>query len=176
MKFNYTMKEDTLDNAITSLVGSAKTVRDKIHKLNVSVLNVWSQTNDVSVAAKRATRIVQEIDGRYAQAIVNWYTAFTPLVWRAADKEEDIEAGFYYEPNATKITKEEVIEAKGTHWDDFTPKKDPVPFDLAEEVEKFLARIASRANKGVEGDSIDPALHKSLRDAVSEYKQTTITH
>lgn len=165
------MNDNDIDKGITLVSTRAKGIRTTIHQLNVSTLARWAETKDVSAAAKRATRIVQEIEPRYAQAIVNWFTAFTPLSWRSADKENEITAGFYYEPSLTTITKEQVVESKASPWNEFTPTSEPVPFVLVDEVDKFLARIQKRASQEKAIDDIPADLRKALISTVSEYKQ-----
>lgn len=177
MSYSYKMSKKGIFDGIPKLAKTAKSLRLNVHKIGVSILVNWNAVGDVRSAVKQADMLVKDVDQRYSQAIVNWFSAHTPLQWRQADKENGLEAGFFYENKATTITIEQVQKAKSVPWYEFTKPANPKPYDFVNEVQALLDRAMKRASnsdkEGFENDTIPNELHNRLSKVLSEYKQET---
>lgn len=161
VKFNYNMSFDAISNGIKSCKSRSAKVKEDMHKINVSILNRWSETNDVTVPCGKATEAVKGCDAHYAQGLVNWFTVYAGFEW-----DEETEAFKY---TKTTISKDEVVKAKGETFEQLSPPREPKAFNLDERIKNLIRAAKSKREKGIkEGfDNINEDHLKALEAIVS---------
>lgn len=160
MKFNFTMSFEDIRKGSKSTGRRAKSVREDIHKLLVSVLYRWSETGDVTVPVQVAGEILADQDNHYSQGIVNWFA---------------VHAGFEYDPKEetfsytkTTITVDEVKAAKEETFEDLTPPAKAKPFDLDARIKTLIKAAEAKRTKGLsEDDNISSSHLAALKAIVS---------
>lgn len=166
IKYNTTMAMSDIDTAIGSLSSRSSKIKHDTHKICVSLAFRWNKDKDVTAIAGRATRMVKELDGYHAQALVNWFTHFFGFTWDTSEKV------FTY--TTTKFDDLPVREKGHTLTEkpyyEFSPAKEPTPYILLDKLDVLLSGALKRAEKGKEGDDIPNSLLNKVSAAMREYK------
>jgi hypothetical protein len=162
MKYSFTMSFSDVEKGAVLTGKRSATIKQDIHKMNVSILQAWFTSGDVSHAARTAGILLANVDGYYGQAIVNWFKMFAGFDYDPKNKEQP----FSY--TATKITVDEVKAAKLKTFEQVTPPPQPKAFKFIEELQKVLSKAAKHLEKPVEGDAVDPEAYRKAQALLAQ--------
>lgn len=168
IKYNYNMSYDAIDAGIQSVAKRSTKLREDIHKIAVSILVRWNETDDPRHAAKKASALLASVDKYKAQAIVNWFSVYAGFSY---SKEEE---AFAYTATTIELeVKKGAIYVNGDdksiepYWK-VTPPKEPVPFDLPGKLQNLIAQAEKRRENGLrDGDDVPSDVLKKLKAALA---------
>lgn len=149
MKYSFTMSyEDVAKGAVLTGKRSA-TLKQDIHKMNVSILHQWMVHGDASHAARTAATLLAATDKYYSQPLVNWFKVHGGFDYDPKNEEQP----FTY--TKTKITADEVKAAKNETFEQLTPAPKAKPMNFLAELQKVIAKADKHLAKSVEDDEVD---------------------
>lgn len=139
MKYSNTMSFEDIEKAIPMLAKRGAGFRADIQKLIVSVARNWHSSGNVAHAAKLLSRIITEIEGYYAQALVNYAQGMFGMTW-----DQKAKALVYTNTKIDEATLKLVI--KEPFWE-FSPPKEPKGFDFFADLMKLLDKNQKKLGK-----------------------------
>lgn len=161
IKYSFSMKNDAIEAAIPALGKRVSSTKRDIHFVACSILFQWGQSNDAKTAARRASEMVTDIDGHYAQGLVNWFTVYAGFEWNSGEKT------FRY--TDTKISAEKWQAAREETFEQLTPPKEPKAFDLPSKLQALIAQAEKRREKGLnDGDTCSSEMLDALKVALTK--------
>ena len=152
-------KANEIDTAILKVADNAKSLQQKIHNLAVSTLKIWHDNGDFETAIKRLNAL-QQASPYHANAFSKWIELSIPSIeWSKENK-----SWFIHKDNG-KLKGKAFMAARDLPSWKVKPASEPKPIDLNALLETLIKRVESRMDKPVEGDVINVAAIKLLRQA-----------
>ena len=161
--YSWSMSAEDVDRAFDSIKSRAGTLRKNVHQLGVSIICHWAKNGSANVAAQRATKLLESVDGSHKQKIVNWFAKYGGLEYSKEDK------AFKY--TQTTVTADTYQSSREESPFDLTGDAAPQPFNDVQELEKLVARVMKRRKNLKDGDVIHANLWNTVTKAISEVKQ-----
>jgi hypothetical protein len=162
-----TFTDDQIDSNIVSLGNDALKVQQKIHNLAVSICLVWHDSKEKAEASKIAVdrlTALQNASPYHANAFSQWVALKLPMVeW---SKENKI--WYIHKKNSRLMGKVFTALRDEPFWM-VSPAPEAKPIDLGMDLEKLIKKIEKRIDNPVDGDVIDIASLKFLRQARDVY-------
>jgi hypothetical protein len=152
-------KANEIDTAILKVADNAKSLQQKIHNLAISTLKIWHDNGDFETAIKRLNAL-QQASPYHSNAFSKWIELSIPSIeWSKENK-----SWFIHKDNG-KLKGKAFMAARDLPFWKVKPATVPQPMILGEDIERLIKRAENRRDKPVEGDVIDVAVLKLLRQA-----------
>ena len=152
-----------IDAAIVAVVKDAGSLQQKIHNIGVSILKLWHDSNgDVAVMQKSFDRLnaLQAASPYHANAFAVWIATQLPMA-----KWSDENKSWYAHSDDVKLMGKVFIAARDNPFWKVAPAPKVNPLDLTAEIARLIKKVEKRIETPVEGDVIDLASLKFLREA-----------
>lgn len=128
MKYTGNMSFEDIEKAIPMLAKRGAGFRKDIQSLMLSIARQWKASGNVAHAAKLMTRIVNEVEGYYGQAIVDYGQGLYGFKWE--------KKAFSY--TVTTLDDAMVKKIAAVPFWTFSPPREPKGFDFMAEFQKLL--------------------------------------
>ena len=158
-KFSFKMTDADIVVGIASIGKAAARTRDQVHMVACSIIRNWITSGDAATAARRATELTAHIDPSHAQKAVNWFGKFCKFEYDKQNKA--------YVYTVTTIPTEVFQAAREKSMFQLTKDAVPEPYNLVESINRVLDTATKRALKQREGDAIDLALVRRIREVLA---------
>jgi len=158
-----TYKCAQIDGAIVAVAKDAGSLQQKIHNVAVSILKVWHDSNaDVEAMQKAFERLnaLQSASPYHANAFAIWVGIQLPMA-----KWSDESKSWYVHSDDAKLMGKVFIAARDNPFWKVAPAPKVNPLDLAAEIARLIKKVEKRIETPVEGDVIELASLKFLREA-----------
>jgi len=158
-----TYKCAQIDGAIVAVAKDAGSLQQKIHNVAVSILKVWHDSNaDVEAMQKAFERLnaLQSASPYHANAFAVWVGVQLPMA-----KWSDESKAWYAHSDDAKLMGKVFIAARDNPFWKVAPAPKVNPLDLAAEIARLIKKVEKRIETPVEGDVIELASLKFLREA-----------
>ena len=158
-----TYKCAQIDGAIVAVAKDAGSLQQKIHNVAVSILKVWHDSNaDVEAMQKAFERLnaLQSASPYHANAFAVWVGVQLPMA-----KWSDESKSWYAHSDDAKLMGKVFIEARDNPFWKVAPAPKVNPLDLSAEIARLIKKVEKRIETPVEGDVIELASLKFLREA-----------
>jgi hypothetical protein len=155
---------EQIDRGIVSVGTVATSLKVKIHSLAVSTLKIWHDAKEDKAAAIVAcTRLnaLQSASPYHSKAFSKWVQEFTNLHW---SKEKS--CWYVNTAEENRVMGKTFIAARDTPFWKVSPPSPAQPMMLEDLLTALVTRIEKRMDNPVEGDVINKAALKHLREAV----------
>jgi hypothetical protein len=152
-----------IDGAIVAVAKEAGSLQQKIHNVAVSILKVWHDSNgDVDVMHKSFDRLnsLQAASPYHANAFATWVGVQLPMA-----KWSDESKAWYAHSDDAKLMGKVFIAARDNPFWKVAPAPKVNPLDLSAEIARLIKKAEKRIDDPVDGDVIDMAAMKFLREA-----------
>ena len=162
-----TFTDAQIDSNIVSLGTDALKVQQKIHNLAVSTCLVWHDSKgtieDSKLAFNRLTAI-QSASPYHSNAFSQWVALKLPMgEWSKESKT------WYAKKDNNKLMGKVYTALRDEPFWKVAPAPEAKPIDLGMDLEKLIKKIEKRIDNPVDGDVIDIASLKFLRQARDVY-------
>ena len=154
--------DDEIDAQIVRVGKDATSLQQKIHNVAVSILKVWHDEKGVDGAALKAVariNALQDASPYHTRAFSVWVGMMLPLEWAAENKV------WFCDVNCVLSGKQFMAARDLPFWKASPPPK-AQPFIMADELQKILDKAQKRADDPKDGDVVDVAAFKHLREAL----------
>jgi hypothetical protein len=159
IKYSGNMTLAQVEAAIPTLKKRGDKFRLDIQHMILSLARHWQASGNVQPVAKAMSRIINEVEGYYAQALANYAKGNWGMDWNGKEL-------VYTE---TTLTKEAITKMQEKTWWQYSPPKKVHVFDGFSELEKLLTKNAKKIAKPGEKDNVIPAhVVNALRRAMAE--------
>ena len=158
-----TYKCAQIDGAIVAVAKDAGSLQQKIHNVAVSILKVWHDSNaDVEAMQKAFERLnaLQSASPYHANAFAVWVGVQLHMA-----KWSDESKSWYAHSDDAKLMGKVFIAARDNPFWKVAPAPKVNPLDLAAEIARLIKKVEKRIETPVEGDVIELASLKFLREA-----------
>jgi hypothetical protein len=155
---------EQIDKQIALVVTNAMSLQVKIHSIAVSILKIWHDAKEDEDAAKLACErlnALQSASPYHAKAFAKWVQMFTNLHWA-----EETKVWFLNVAEENRVWGKVFVVARDTPFWKVSPPADPKPMMLEELLTKLVTQVEKRLDNPVEGDVVNKAALKYLREAV----------
>ena len=155
-------KDNEIDAQIVKVNGAAMSLQQKIHNVAVSILKVWHDEKGVEGAALKAVariNALQDASPYHTRAFSVWVGMMLPLEW--ADEHKV----WFGDVNGV-LTGKMFIAARDLPFWKASPPPVAKPFIMADELQRILDKSIKRAEKPKDGDVVNVAAFKHLREAL----------
>ena len=161
--FTKTFNATQIDSAILDIAKSAGSLQQKIHNVAVSICKVWHDSKgtieDSKLAFNRLTAL-QNASPYHANAFSQWVALKLPMAtWSKENK------AWYATKDNNKLMGKVYIALRDEPFWKVAPAPKVNPMDLNAEIAKLIKRAEKRKDNPIEGDVIDTASLKFLRQA-----------
>jgi len=165
--FTKTFNATQIDNAILDVAKSAGSLQQKIHNIAVSICKVWHDSKgtieDSKIAFSRLTAL-QNASPYHANAFSQWVALKLPMAeWSKENKT------WYANKDNNKLMGKVFIALRDETFWMVSPAPEAKPIDLGMDLERLIKKIEKRIDNPVDGDVIDVASLKFLRQARDVY-------
>ena len=165
--FTKTFNATQIDNAILDVAKSAGSLQQKIHNIAVSICLVWHDSKgtieDSKLAFNRLTAL-QNASPYHANAFSQWVALKLPMAtWSKENKT------WYATKDNNKLMGKVYIALRDEPFWLVSPAPEAKPIDLGMDLERLIKKIEKRIDNPVDGDVIDVASLKFLRQARDVY-------
>lgn len=165
--FTKTFNAAQIDSAILDVAKSAGSLQQKIHNIAVSICKVWHDSKgtieDSKLAFNRLTAL-QNASPYHANAFSQWVALKLPMAaWSKENKT------WYATKDNNKLMGKVYIALRDETFWMVSPAPEAKPIDLGMDLEKLIKKIEKRIDNPVDGDVIDIASLKFLRQARDVY-------
>ena len=165
--FTKTFNATQIDSAILDIAKSAGSLQQKIHNVAVSICKVWHDSKgtieDSKLAFNRLTAL-QNASPYHANAFSQWVALKLPMAaWSKENKT------WYATKDNNKLMGKVYIALRDEPFWMVSPAPEAKPIDLGMDLEKLIKKIEKRIDNPVDGDVIDIASLKFLRQARDVY-------
>jgi hypothetical protein len=155
-------KDDEIDAGIVKIAKDAETFQQRIHNYAVSILKVWHDEKDVDGAALKAVariNALQDASPYHTRAFSVWVGMMLPLEWSKENK-------VWYCDKDTILKGKPFMAARDLPFWKASPAPVAQPFIMADELQKILDKAQKRADDPKDGDVVNVAAFKHLREAL----------
>jgi len=165
--FTKTFNATQIDSAILDVAKSAGSLQQKIHNIAVSICLVWHDSKgtieDSKLAFNRLTAL-QNASPYHANAFSQWVALKLPMgEWSKESKT------WYATKDNNKLMGKVFIALRDETFWMVSPAPEAKPIDLGMDLERLIKKIEKRIDNPVDGDVIDVASLKFLRQARDVY-------
>ena len=169
--FTKTFNATQIDNAILDVAKSAGSLQQKIHNIAVSICKVWHDSKgtieDSKLAFNRLTAL-QNASPYHANAFSQWVALKLPMAaWSKENKTWY--CAVHTQINNNKLMGKVYIALRDEPFWLVSPAPEAKPIDLGMDLERLIKKIEKRIDNPVDGDVIDVASLKFLRQARDVY-------
>ena len=154
--------DDEIDAQIVKVNDAAMTLQQKIHNVGVSVLKVWHDEKGVDGAALKAVariNALQDASPYHTRAFSVWVGMMLPLQWADENK-------VWFGDVDGVLSGKQFMAARDLPFWKASPPPKAQPFIMADELQKILDKAQKRADDPKDGDVVDVAAFKHLREAL----------
>ena len=154
--------DDEIDGQITKVNDAAMTLQQKIHNVAVSILKVWHDEKGVDGAALKAVariNALQDASPYHTRAFSVWVGMMLPLQWADENK-------VWFGDVDGVLSGKQFMAARDLPFWKASPPPKAQPFIMADELQKILDKAQKRADDPKDGDVVDVAAFKHLREAL----------
>ena len=151
-------KDDEIDAGIVKIAKDAETFQQRIHNYAVSILKVWHDDKDALKAVARINAL-QDASPYHTRAFSVWVGLMLPLEWSKENK-------VWYCDKDTILKGKPFMAARDLPFWKASPPTVAKPFIMADELQKILDKSIKRAEKPKDGDVVNVAAFKHLREAL----------
>ena len=163
-----TYKCAQIDGAIVAVAKDAGSLQQKIHNVAVSILKVWHDAKpvegvvDVKIMQKAFERLnaLQSASPYHAKSFAVWVGVQLPMA-----KWSDESKSWYAHSDDAKLMGKVFIAARDNPFWKVAPAPKVNPLDLNAEIARLIKKVEKRIETPVEGDVIELASLKFLREA-----------
>lgn len=158
-----TFTDAQIDSNIVSLGNDALKVQQKIHNLAVSICLVWHDSKGKAEAAQIAVArltALQNASPYHANAFSQWVALKLPI----AEWSKENKTWYIHKKNSRLMGKVFTALRDEPFWM-VAPAPKVNPMDLNAEIAKLIKKAEKRKDNPIEGDVIDIASLKFLRQA-----------
>jgi len=155
---------EQIDKQIGLVTTDAVSLQVKIHSIAVSILKIWHDAKEDEDAAKLACdrmNALQNASPYHAKSFAKWVQMFTNLHWAVETK-----VWYLNSAEENRVMGKVFILARDTPFWKVSPPADPKPMILEELLTKLVVQVEKRLDNPVEGDVVNKAALKYLREAV----------
>tara|TARA_R110000737_G_scaffold206643_2_gene224914 strand:+ start:79 stop:606 length:528 start_codon:yes stop_codon:yes gene_type:complete len=171
--FTKTFNATQIDNAILDVAKSAGSLQQKIHNIAVSICKVWHDSKgtieDSKLAFNRLTAL-QNASPYHANAFSQWVALKLPM----AEWSKENKTWYAIKDNNKLMGKVFIALRDETFWM-VSPAPEAKPIDLGMDLERLIKKIEKRIDNPVDGDVIDVASLKFLRQARDVYARVVVS-
>ena len=165
--FTKTFNATQIDSAILNIAKSAGSLQQKIHNVAVSICKVWHDSKgtieDSKLAFNRLTAL-QNASPYHSNAFSQWVALKLPMAtWSKENKT------WYATKDNNKLMGKVYIALRDEPFWLVSPAPEAKPIDLGMDLERLIKKIEKRIDNPVDGDVIDVASLKFLRQARDVY-------
>jgi len=165
--FTKTFNATQIDSAILNIAKSAGSLQQKIHNVAVSICLVWHDSKgtieDSKLAFNRLTAL-QNASPYHSNAFSQWVALKLPMAaWSKENKTWY--CAVHTQINNNKLMGKVYIALRDEPFWLVSPAPKVNPMDLNAEIAKLIKRAEKRKDNPIEGDVIDTASLKFLRQA-----------
>lgn len=153
-----------VEKQIGFVARDAGKLQDKIHAVGVAILKAWHDKDTGADNAARLLNLLQEASPYHRSAFAKWVAEFTPLLWNPEEKK------WVDHKKENVLMGKMFIAARNTPFWKVSPAPQAKPFDMFSEIEKLLTKAQKHLEKPVDGDKVDVAVLKHLREALKVQK------
>ena len=169
--FTKTFNATQIDSAILDIAKSAGSLQQKIHNVAVSICKVWHDSKgtieDSKLAFNRLTAL-QNASPYHANAFSQWVALKLPMAaWSKENKTWY--CAVHTQINNNKLMGKVYIALRDEPFWLVSPAPEAKPIDLGMDLERLIKKIEKRIDNPVDGDVIDVASLKFLRQARDVY-------
>ena len=157
-----TFKDAEIDAQIVRVGKDATSLQQKIHNVAVSILKVWHDEKGVDGAALKAVariNALQDASPYHTRAFSVWVGMMLPLQWADENK-------VWFGDVDGVLTGKQFMAARDLPFWKASPPPKAQPFIMADELQKILDKAQKRADDPKDGDVVDVAAFKHLREAL----------
>lgn len=150
-------KVEQLEAATVKVTKDAKSVRDRLHSLLVSVLKHFHDgklSHDEATVHMNALAVASPYHSKH---IGKWIQEMTPWQW------SDETNAFFIHKDA-KLMGKAFIAARDLPFFELSKTSGPKPMDIWEEIDRLIAKAEKHVEKPVENDVVDLKAVKALRE------------
>ena len=151
-------KDDEIDAGIVKIAKDAETFQQRIHNYAVSILKVWHDDKDALKAVGRINAL-QDASPYHTRAFSVWVGLMLPLEWSKENK-------VWYCDKDTILKGKPFMAARDLPFWKASPAPQAQPFIMADALQKILDKAQKRVDDPKEGDVVDVAAFKHLREAI----------
>lgn len=166
-----TYADKDIDRQIVAVTKDAKSLKVKLHNLAVSSVKVWhdachgkgtSTATRVEAAKVACDRInsIQQASPYHSKAFANWVGMMLPFHW-----SEENKVWYVNVKDDLKLMGKTFMTARDNPFWEVSPPSEPKPFIMAEQIAALIKRAENRIAKPQDGDVVDVAALKFLREA-----------
>ena len=169
--FTKTFNATQIDSAILDVAKSAGSLQQKIHNVAVSICLVWHDSKgtieDSKLAFNRLTAL-QNASPYHSNAFSQWVALKLPMAtWSKENKTWY--CAVHTQINNNKLMGKVYIALRDEPFWLVSPAPEAKPIDLGMDLERLIKKIEKRIDNPVDGDVIDVASLKFLRQARDVY-------
>jgi len=157
-----TFKDAEIDAQIVRVGKDATSLQQKIHNVAVSILKVWHDEKGVDGAALKAVariNALQDASPYHTRAFSVWVGMMLPLQWADENK-------VWFGDVDGVLSGKQFMAARDLPFWKASPPPKAQPFIMADELQKILDKAQKRADDPKDGDVVDVAAFKHLREAL----------
>ena len=151
-------KDNEIDAQIVKVNDNAMSLQQKIHNVAVSILKVWHDDKDALKAVGRINAL-QDASPYHTRAFSVWVGLMLPLEWSKENK-------VWYCDKDTILKGKPFMAARDLPFWKASPATVAQPFIMADELQKILDKAQKRADDPKDGDMVNVAAFKHLREAL----------
>jgi len=151
-------KDNEIDAQIVKVNDNAMSLQQKIHNVAVSILKVWHDDKDALKAVARINAL-QDASPYHTRAFSVWVGMMLPLQWADENK-------VWFGDVDGVLTGKQFMAARDLPFWKASPPPVAKPFIMADELQKILDKSIKRAEKPKDGDMVNVAAFKHLREAL----------
>ena len=151
-------KDDEIDAGIVKIAKDAETFQQRIHNYAVSILKVWHDDKDALKAIARINAL-QDASPYHTRAFSVWVGLMLPLMWAKENK-------VWYGDVDAVLTGKEFMAARDLPFWKASPPPVAQPWIMADALQKILDKAQKRVDDPKEGDKVNVAAFKHLREAI----------
>ena len=153
-----TFKDAEIDAQIVRVGKDATSLQQKIHNVAVSILKVWHDDKDALKAVARINAL-QDASPYHTRAFSVWVGMMLPLQWADENK-------VWFGDVDGVLTGKQFMAARDLPFWKASPPPVAKPFIMADELQKILDKAQKRVDDPKDGDVVNVAAFKHLREAL----------
>lgn len=159
MRYSYTMSTAEIIKGTTSIDRRAKTLREDIQKVAVSILYGYHKSNDRETFERCANELTKALgDGMRRNSLQMWFIKHGGMVWNPTEK--------VLVRGVIKHSDINVLEAKNSPWEKTVAPEEPKPLDVYKEIERLAKRLEGDIKKHAEKSKVTPEMIATIRGLI----------
>lgn len=148
---------EQVDAVIVQIRKDGETLRQKIHNVAVTLMKYWHDNPSKGSVVAEKMNDLADAAGYHARALGVWVQTLSPM-------KVSEENGKFYVHTDDKLMGKAFMAMRDKPFWEVSPPSKPKPMDIFAEVQSLIERAQKRMEKPVDGDVIDVAVIRGLRD------------